>query len=318
MTRKWLWVLATVPSAGLWLTHCQSLDIQILPADAGTTSDTGSGAHADVASESASDAAAREDGRAHADAGHHEATDGGADGDALQSEASGDSGIDCDATICDNFDRTVVIPPGDKRWAGVVCDTDAGATIGVDGTLNITYPAQDGGGSCYLESFSSPHLGHPVPSVGSFQLDFDLNYDTVSTSGVIELVDVTVLPPSGDDINDIELIQLLLSGSFAQLFVLYKRDDYDPHELGYLYAPSMWALPGTDCHITLTVDTTVPSGTATSTCLGVEQTLTPASGTTIPSGYAGPATLNLGYLSANSPSSAWSLMYGNLVFRALP
>jgi hypothetical protein len=67
MTRKWLSLLAVAPCLGFGLIHCQSLDIQLVPADASTAIDAKSGIRGDAGSdmgsraESSADAATQLD-----------------------------------------------------------------------------------------------------------------------------------------------------------------------------------------------------------------------------------------------------------------
>jgi hypothetical protein len=293
----------------LGLLQCQSLDIRILPGDASPSNDAGTKIHPEAGAE----AAPSTDAGGGADAGRDATSGDAAKGDA--GKPPGEGGFDCDgstATICDDFNRTVTIPAGDRRWASSPCNVDGGS-IGVDGTLNIKMPAVSQG-VCSLESYNSPLLGHPIASVGSFQVDFDVNFDTDTSSPTIVLVNVDLSTET-----DEELIQLLVDGlGQGQLYVLYRRDGYTPHQFGSLYEPTVWAPPRSDCHITLKVDTTIPTGTATSTCLGVTNPLMP-SGATIPSGLAGPVILSLGY-AVNVPSTtpAWTLAIDNLVFQTSP
>jgi hypothetical protein len=302
MKRPWLSALAVAPVSAIAGAACQSLDLRIVPAEAATGADA---IHGDAGGPEAeaSDATTHPDGATHLDA----AVDAGSDG-----------GLDCDAsdaTICDNFNRTVVIPSGDTRWDDVTCDAEAGASLKVDGTMNVAYPAGTGG-SCYLNSFKSQLLGHPIASIGSFKVDFDLNFDSTSSTVTTVLLDILVYPTTG---SDQEIVQLLLGGDGSgQLYVLFQSDGYKPHLLGYLYTPAVWVPPRSSCHISVDFDVTVPSGTATSTCLGVAQELTKMPGA-VPAGFAGAATLSLGYSIDMGPGiPAWSLAFDNFEFRASP
>jgi len=284
----------------------------------GGTSDDGGMTRHDAASDAvvrhdaASDSASRRD--AGADAVIHGGSDGGAH-DAASHDAA--AALTCaTATLCDSFARSVVIPAGDLQWGAVLCDTDAGGTITVDGSLNISQPSATRA-LCFLQSYRTPLLPNPVLSVGSFQLEFDVTFDSSVTSPTVEVVDVTIFATDGS--NNQEDIELLLAGDgTADLFILYSSDGYVDHKLGAVSAPGVWVLPRTKCHVALTVDAKVPSATGSSTCAGMVQALGPPD-PSIPPGFAGPALVNLGYANYSGTNTpAWTLTYDSFLFRASP
>jgi hypothetical protein len=257
-------------------------------------------------------------------------------GSALTSGVASDAGGGADAgcganSFCDDFQRDVAIPSGDTLWSKVACDP--GASLGVSqGSLNVTYPANGGQSfeTCFLDS--SP----TSVSVGHFDLDFDLQYGTssdVDPKTYISVAQVLVSLGSTPNALGIENIsfQLLIdpSGEGQLLAIPYypnanqspmKGQNYPPFELGSLYLPNgPWLEPNTDCHISVSVDTTVPSGTASATCSGAPTALGPG-GTGIPAGISAPASLSLGYgyPAEGTPVPGWQLTYRRLVFEWSP
>jgi hypothetical protein len=254
----------------------------------------------------------------------HDATaDGPVDAADAQPQDTGAVGIDCassDATICDDFARSVVLPPGDPRWTKITCNYDGGATMGVDGSLNVGVPSSSGK-QCYLQSFTTANLAppHDLASVGSFRIDVDLTFDTtVSIDSAVVLC--VIIDGQGDAGAEQELVQLLVAGDGSgALLLLFSRDNYAPHSLGKLEPPSVWLARQSRCHITLQVDTVTPSATATSTCPNFGPQSLGSPDPNLPEGFAGPAFVELGYQNnTTGVVPAWSLAYGNLEFRASP
>jgi hypothetical protein len=300
-----------------------------------------------------SDAGASRDSSARSDGGKVDGTaaskDAAADGRPRDSQAGTDAGTDLgdaapdarasdaragdagtgdagrcadDATLCDDFDRTMVIPANDPRWESIACNFDAGASFGVDGSLNVAEPAMSVPALCFLQSFNSAQLSPPVGTVSGFRVEFDLTYDTTVTSNVHTgtrpaVVEVKMYG-EGAFATMQEWIQLDVGDDGSgQLLVFSSRDNYAPHIIGALYTPSIWAAPQSRCHIALVVDSLTPSATTTSTCPGFGPQLLVASDAGIPAGITGSVVVQLGY-QVDSAELAWSLRYNDFQFWATP
>ena len=226
-----------------------------------------------------------------------------------------DSSIDCTgstASICDDFNRTAAIPSGDPRWQEVICNTvSTGATLEVNGSLDVHYPAATtSGGQCSLEAFSSAKLTRPTADVGYFTFDFDLTFSG-GNSTLINVANFLVVP--GDGGNDQEEIQLLVGGDgSAQLIALFQDDNFDSFQLANVFGPQFWLVPGALCHITIAGDTVSPSGTATAICGGISRAMNQGTGPTH-AGFSGPTVLSLGYSNYGLAVPAWTIAYDNLV-----
>jgi hypothetical protein len=251
--------------------------------------------------------------------------DGATDADGA---STGDSGFDCatlNATICDDFARTVLIPTGDKRWTAAPCDTGMGASIAANFGLDVHYPAAPSDMSmsaCYLQSLQTNQLANPLATVSSYTIDFDVVVQTAAVSGVgVIIAEASMVPPPPDSATDVQIVQLVVDGlGQAQVNVLYAREGYQTHTALSMTSPNVWLTSGTNCHVTMTVDTTVPTLTASAACGGGSPVSLPlVNNPTAPPapGFVGPATVQVGYQS-QSPPQQWSLVYGNYVFHASP
>jgi hypothetical protein len=232
--------------------------------------------------------------------------------------------------FCDDFDRSVAIPAGSAVWLKVVCDESA--SLGVaPSSLEVTYPMNDGSAysQCYLASASTP-------AIDQFQLDFDLTFHT-SPSGtdleayaVLAFVDLTLPEANARGIDGLNFQLLVDAKGEAQLLAVFHYpnaslspivgNNYPSFALAARYAPmGAWLAPGAACHVSVSVDSTVPSGTATATCGGTPVSMLVAS-THPPPGIAAPAALALGYSHSqnNAVFPMWSLDYRNLVLRWTP
>jgi hypothetical protein len=229
-----------------------------------------------------------------------------------------DAGLACDAaTICDDFAaRSAPSPEGDPRWQKELCDIDAGATMTVNGSLNVGQPAIDASTKCYLQSYRSSMLHHAVSLVGSFDLEFDLTYHGTS-NGLVQVASVSVYKPDSDAMEQDDFELLIAGDATAQLLVLNSVMGFASNTLA-TSGSSAWVALDKACHISFTGDVDPPSATATATCDGVSRRLSQVDAS-IPFGFAGDAVLNFGYGQFNNHASpARTLVYSNLVFEASP
>jgi hypothetical protein len=229
--------------------------------------------------------------------------------------------FDCDAfpdaALCDDFNRTTVIPFSDPRWSNIDC-YDGGTMQIVDGSLNTSAPPT---------SFFNCLLGSKsLPNTGNFSLDFDLVFDTLDASAPSDVIVAEVnfqLTKPNDAGLEAATYQFLISAAGDaqwQLLDYYPNPDggravYASYSLAYA---SPFVEAKTSCHISLTANDSYmnPSGTGTSTCAGAHPiTMTAAALNMSARGLSGPAILSLGY-SNNDQSNAprWNLLFDNAVY----
>lgn len=221
-----------------------------------------------------------------------------------------------DAALCDDFNRTTVIPFSDPRWAQTNCGLDASYGI-VDDSFSVATPPTSSL-TCLLGSKA-------LPGAGKFTLDFDFNFDDTDAGGtnqvIVAEINFGLMKPNDAGLQD-ATYQFLVSAGGAATWQLL---DYSPNADGgmgtYVSQGLAYASPFVEqhvwCHISLVANNfaLAPTGSGTSYCANANPVVMTPFTTTNAHGLSGVGTLSLGY-SNNNQSNAphWSVLFDNVVY----